>query len=83
MALKKGQKIWSVIIDNGKVTAYTKDATEIKLSRSQRNALADYKNPKYLENIQKEFCHKEPLHEEFSVMKDGVLKYTLDIRIKE
>lgn len=79
MALKKGQKIWSIYIDHGKVTAFTKDMEPISITRSQRNALADFKNPKYLEIIQKEFSHKEPLHEEFSVMKDGILVYQLQL----
>lgn len=78
MALKKGKKIWSVLIENGIVKAYTKDSVSIPLTRSQRNALSDYKNPDYIKNICKEFQHNEPLHREFSVMKDGVLVYTLD-----
>lgn len=78
MALKKGKKIWSVHIDHGMVKAFTKDMTPIPITRSQRNALSDYKNNHYIENICKEFCHKEPLHAEFSVMKDGVLVYTLN-----
>jgi hypothetical protein len=77
MALKKGKKIWCVYIDRGIVTAFTKDMTQIPLTRSQRNALSDYKNKDYIENVCKEFCHKEALHEEFSVMKDGMLVYTL------
>lgn len=77
MALKKGKKIWVVYIDRGIVTAFTKDMTSIPLTRSQRNALSDYKSKSYIENICKEFCHKEPLHEEFSVMKDGSLVYTI------
>lgn len=78
MALKKGQKIWAVYIDRGIVTAYTKDMTQIPLTRSERKVLSNYKNEKYIENICKEFCHKEPLHEEFSIMKDGTLVFTLD-----
>lgn len=78
MALKKGKKIWVVYIDKSIVTAFTKDMTPIPLTRSQRNALADYKSEHYIENICKEFSHKEPLDREFSVMKDGVLVYTLD-----
>ncbi|MBR5296332.1 MAG: hypothetical protein IKU29_00475 [Parabacteroides sp.] len=78
MALKKGQKIWAVYIDRGIVTAYTKDMTQIPLTRSERKVLSSYKNENYIENICKEFCHKEPLHEEFSIMKDGTLVFTLD-----
>ena len=82
MALKKGKKIWIVYIDKGIVTAFTKDMTQIKLTRSQRNALAGYKHSDYVENICREFQHNEPLDKEFSVMKDGELVYTIDSRLK-
>jgi hypothetical protein len=78
MALKKGKKIWAVYIDKSIVTAFTKDMTPIPLTRSQRNALTGYNKSNYIETICKEFSHKEPLHREFSIMKDGVLVYTLD-----
>lgn len=78
MALKKGKKIWVVYIDKSIVTAFTKDMTPIPLSRRQRNALSGYTSEHYIEKICQEFSHKEPLHREFSVMKDGVLVYTLD-----
>lgn len=77
MALKKGQKIWAVYINDGRVSAISKSADEIKLTRSQRNALMDYENPNYIENIQKEFCNKGCLHEGFSVMKDGNVVFEL------
>lgn len=82
MALKKGQKIWAVYIDRGIVSAFTEDNKSIPLSRGQRNALTDYKKSNYIERICKEFCHKEPLHREFSVMKDGILVYSLDKNLK-
>lgn len=82
MALKKGQKIWVVYIDRGIVSAFTEDNKTISLTRSQRNALTDYKKSDYIERICKEFCHKEPLHREFSVMKDGILVYSLDKNLK-
>lgn len=82
MALKKGQKIWAVYIDRGIVSAFTEDNKPIPLSRGQRNALTDYKRSDYIERICKEFCHKEPLHREFSVMKDGILVYSLDKNLK-
>lgn len=78
MALKKGKKIWAVYIDRGIVTAFTKDMEPIQLNRSERNALSNYKNKDYIENVCKVFCHKEPFHAEFSVMKDGTLVYSLD-----
>lgn len=75
MPLRKGQKIWTVIIEDGILKAYTKDMTEIKLTRSERNVLSKYKEPDYFENINKEFSHNEPLHTDFSIMKNGVLVF--------
>ena len=82
MALKKGKKIWVVYIEKGIVTAFTKDMEPITINRSQRNALADYKNKDYIENVCRMLSHKDPFHVEFSVMKDGDLVYTLDQRLK-
>lgn len=78
MSLKKGKKIWIVYINNKRVTAFTKDTKPITLNRSERNALSDYKNKDYVENVCKTFCHKEPFHPEFSVMKDGKQVYVLN-----
>ena len=80
MALKKGKKIWCVYIDRGIITAFTKDMEQISLTRSQRNTLREYKSPNYIEKIVKEFQNNEPLHKEFSVMKDGVLVYAIDLK---
>ena len=82
MSLKKGKKIWAVYIDNGIVSAFTKDMTQIPLTRNQRNVLSGYRHPNYIEKICKEFQHNEPLHRDFSVMKDGVLVYSLDKNLK-
>lgn len=78
MALRKGNKLWSVYIDRGIVSAFTKDGNPIPLTRSQRNALTGYNRPDYIETICKEFSHKEPFDKGFSIMKDGVLVFTLE-----
>lgn len=78
MALKKGKKIWSVTIEKGIVKAYTRGADEIPLTRSQRKVLSDYKNHNYIENICREFSHKEPVDRDFSVMKDGTIVFQLE-----
>lgn len=74
---KKGQKIWSLYIDRGIVNAFTKDNKSVSLTRSQRQVLSNYTNKNYIENVCKAFSNKECLHEEFSIMKDGVLVYKL------
>lgn len=76
--MKKGKKIKTVYVDRGIIKAYTSDMTEIPINRSQRKALSDYTNPRYIENLCKEFSRKELLDEDFSIIKDGVLVYTLE-----
>lgn len=76
--MKKGTKIKTVYVDRGIIKAYTSDMTEIPINRSQRKALSDYNNPRYIENLSKEFSRKELLDEDFSIIKDGVLVYTLE-----
>lgn len=75
MALKKGQKIWSVHIENGIVSAITKDAESISLTRNQRKVLTMYKKPSYIDLVCKEFSHNDPLAPDFSVIVDGELVY--------
>lgn len=77
MALKKGQKIWRVFIEDGNVTAFSKDKSQIKLTRTQRTLLSSYKSKTYLEDIFKEFGNREALDDAFEVIKDQKLVYTL------
>jgi hypothetical protein len=77
--MKKGSKIKTVeISNNGYLSAKDESDSEIKLSRSERNALSDYKNRKhYVENIIKAFGgNQDVLSSEFTVYKDGVIKFT-------
>lgn len=75
--MKKGTKIKTVEISKGYVSAKDESDSVIKLSRSERNALSDYKNRShYVENIIKIFGNKNILSSEFTVYKDGVIKFT-------
>lgn len=76
--MKKGRKIGSVSINCGRVTAYDDHNEPIPLTRSQRNTLADYESPDYIENIRKEFSHKEPLSKYFYVIVDDSIEFRLE-----
>lgn len=72
--MKKGEQIYLVIIDGGKrVSILTIDQEPLKVTRSQRNALMNWKeNPNYVTDIVKAFSNDKILHPRFSVVQDGV-----------
>lgn len=76
--MKKGSKINMVEIKNtGTINVFDQKGELLKLSRTQRNALADYKNPNYKEKIIKVFDVLEPLMEHITIRienKDGEVK---------
>lgn len=85
--MKKSKQILRAeISSNGFVSAYYADGTEVKLSRSARNAFINYpkKGKKYsvdkqtyVDNIIKIFGgNPEILSSEFTVYKDGEIKFT-------
>ena len=74
MEMKKGCKIHHVIINAGLTCAYSDDDKIIPTTRAQRKALADYKNPNYIENVKKAFNHPDPLDKEFSLYKGSERK---------
>lgn len=84
--MKKGKQLKKVIINNGFCQAYDNEDSEIKLSRSERNSLTrlpqkgrGYTNRinEYVDNIIKTFGgNPEVLSSEFTVVKDGDIKFT-------
>ena len=52
------------------------NGSNIKLSRTERNILADYKNPNYVEDIIKVFGNSDVLADGFTFVKNGVIKFT-------
>lgn len=62
-------------ISNKIVTATAEDGKPVKLSRTERQLLADYKNPDYLETIKKGFCNPNIVSPDFKVYKNGTLKF--------
>lgn len=71
--MKKGEQIYLVIIDGGKrVSILTIDQEPLKVTRSQRNALMNWKdNPNYVTDIVRAFSNDKILHPQFSVVQDG------------
>lgn len=74
--MKKGLKLKKVIISDGIVTAYLTDTSIAKLSRAERNALADYKNENYCQIIEKIFGNKNIFDDDFVIIKNNKITYT-------
>ena len=75
--MKKGLKLKKVVISDGIVTAYLTDTSMAKLSRAERNALADYKNENYCQIIEKLFGNKNIFDDDFVIIKNNKITYTL------
>jgi hypothetical protein len=76
--MRKGVKLVHVNIDDGRVTAYDNYGKDVKLTRTQRTALANFKrNPNYVTEVNEAFG-REVLDEDFSVSRDGKCVYTLE-----
>lgn len=74
--MKKGKQIAVVEISDGMVTAKTTDGSIVKLSRNERNVLSRYKEPNYVEIIKKTFGNPNILSDDFTVIKNGEVKFT-------
>lgn len=74
--MRKGTQILRVEINDGIVVAYDETESTIKLTRSQRQTLTNYKDQNYISNIQKEWHNKNVVHPDFSVIKNGKVVYT-------
>lgn len=74
--MKKGLKLKKVVISDGIVTAYLTDTSMAKLSRAERNALADYKNENYCQIIEKLFGNKNIFDDDFVIIKNNKITYT-------
>lgn len=73
----KGTIIKKVIIDKEIITAYDEKDNIIKLTRTQRNLLSQYKNPDYIKNIIKEFSNPNILSKEYIVIKNNNIVYSI------
>lgn len=75
--MKKGEKLLKVQIERGgKLTVTTTNGSIAKLSRSERNALANYKNKSYIDDIRKMFGNQDIFADDFAIEKNGEIKFT-------
>ena len=74
--MRKGEKLIKVETMDGRMTVTGVNGSNIKLSRKERNILADYKNPNYVEDIIKVFGNSDVLADGFTFVKNGVIKFT-------
>lgn len=70
--MKKGEQIYLVIIDCSRVSILTIDQKPLKVTRSQRNTLMNWKSESYVADVIKAFSNDNILHQNFSVVQDGV-----------
>ena len=70
--MKKGEQIYLVIIDCSRVSILTIDQKPLKVTRSQRNTLMNWKSETYITDVIKAFSNDSILHPNFSVVQDGV-----------
>lgn len=76
--MKKGTQIWRVVVDeSSRVSIMDSDRNPVKVTRSQRNALIDWKNEKFLVNIIKEFSNNKILHPEFTIVRNGEIVFKM------
>jgi hypothetical protein len=76
--MKKGTQIWRVVVDEGsRVSIMDSDRNPVKVTRSQRNALIDWKNEKFLVNVIKEFSNNKILHPEFTIVQNGEIVFKM------
>lgn len=81
--MKKGARIKEITIvekvvngiSNKIIEATAEDGKPVKLSRTERQLVADYKNPRYVENLKKGFGNPDILAKDFKVYKNGEEKF--------
>ena len=69
--IRKRTQIKKVVITKGFIEVFDTNDETIKLTRQQRNLLGHYKNPNFVENLQKEFGNNHILSDDFSIEHDG------------
>ena len=68
---KKGKKIECVRIEGKLVEVLDTDGALMKVTRTQREVLRNYKNPEYLQEITKAFSNDHIVADNYVVIKDG------------
>lgn len=75
--MKKGTQIYLVTIDVGnRVSIETSDKVTVKVNRTQRNTLVNWKdNPNYETDVIRAFSNDNILAPGFSIVQNGVVVY--------
>lgn len=73
--MKKGVQIYLVIINDTKVNILDIDQNPIKVTRTQRNVIMNYKADNYETNIINAFSNHNILHPQYSVVQNGITVY--------
>ncbi len=68
---KKGHKIGCVRIEGKLVEVLDTDGSLMKVTRTQREVLRNYKVPEYLQEITKAFSNDHIVADNYMVIKDG------------
>lgn len=74
--MKKGTQIQKVEIVNGHVDVFDTNNNSIKVNRTERNLLSDYRNKNYVEDVKKQFSNNAILADGFTIIKNGIVKFT-------
>lgn len=67
----KGIKISSIKIEKGIVHIYSEEGDELKVTRAQRNEIADYQSPEFISRVSKAFNNDKILADKFKYEVDG------------
>ncbi len=67
----KGIKISSIKIEKGIVYIYSEEGDELKVTRAQRNEIANYTMPLFVNRVSKAFDNDKILADNFTYEVDG------------
>lgn len=77
MGNKKGLQIAEIVINDRVVDVRCTDGSSMKVTRSQRNLLTDYKREGYVNEIKKAFSNDHIVANDFKVVKNGNVVFHL------
>ena len=69
--IHKGIKINSIKIEKGIVHIYSEEGDELKVTRAQRNEIADYQSPEFISRVSKAFNNDKIIADKFTYEVNG------------
>lgn len=69
----KGIRISSIKIEKGIVHLYSEEGDELKVTRAQRNEIADHQSPEFISRVSKAFNNDKILSDNFTYEVNGKL----------